>query len=127
MELESSGCSDPLRLAAVSKAHGQRFTSRLESEYDEVANWRCMTAISVVTLTAARVVPAAGSCGRCCSSAFAVGGSASHSRTDGLRAAGYATPSGVFESHAELGDFQRLLPYVREHTFGYVLSRRSTP
>ena len=29
MELESSGCSDPLRLAAVSKA--------LESEYDEVA------------------------------------------------------------------------------------------
>ena len=87
--------------------------------------WRCMTAISVVT--AARVVPAAGSCGGCCSSAFAVGGSASHSRTDGLRAAGYATPSGVVESHAELGDFQRLLPYVQEHTFGYVLSQRSTP
>ena len=37
MELESSGCSDPLRLAAVSKGHGQRFASRLESEYDEVA------------------------------------------------------------------------------------------
>ena len=37
MELESSGCSDPLRLAAVSKAHGQRFARRLESEYDEVA------------------------------------------------------------------------------------------
>ena len=63
---------------------------------------RCAAAINVAA--AAPVVPAASQdCGSC-STALAVGGTASQSRTDGLRAAGYATPTESFE--AALGCLQ---------------------
>ena len=102
MEIESSGCSDPLRLAAVSKAHGQRFTSRLESEYDEVAmhdGYQCRHS--------SQSCPRSRQLWWVLQQRLCSRGQRLISHTAVLmgfdRTAGYATPSGVSESHAELG------------------------